>query len=443
MFSSIDPHSGQTVQVHSGQTDAEVLQRVSDSQRAFKAWRSLSPKFRVRKLRDLREALESAEGDLARLMQSEMGKPLAEGVAEVQKSRKLCDWVLEHAEEALAPEALQAPQGKAELHLRPLGPILGIMPWNFPVWQVLRFALPTMAAGNTVLIKPAENVIKTTLFLDELMERSGFAGGVYQTLIVTRDQTEKLVEHPLIRGVSLTGSVRAGKRVGELCGKHLKKCVLELGGSDPYIVLKDADLQMASSEIIRGRFLNAGQSCVSAKRILVVREVYDQLKAKLWEQLPSVQIGPMARMDLVEQLKDQVARSLQAGAKRTYQGPVQEQAFFHPVTVLEDVRPGMPAFDEELFGPVLVLCQVRDMEEAVEWANQSEYGLGAAIFSKASDFATQVMRDQVDAGIVFVNGQVKSDPSMPFGGVKSSGLGRELGILGFREFVNYKTVVVM
>lgn len=440
MISSVNPRTEQVVEVHECDSQAEQDKKLQASLTAQKAWRGLSAAYRVKRIHKLKDSLTRHEAALAELIHVEMGKSIIEAFAEIQKAKSLVDYVASAGEIVLKDQELDVPG--SYLSWQPLGIILGIMPWNFPVWQALRFALPCLASGNSVLIKPAESVFGVAKKLQLVFEEADLGSGLVSTVYITKQETESLIKNIQISGVSLTGSVGAGRSVGELCGRHLKKSVLELGGSDPYIILKDADVALAVREVIAGRFVNSGQSCVAAKRIIVVQDIYEIFVEELLRKVNEIEINPMARRDLVTQLNMQVEHSIQMGAKVVYQGKTPTTGFYYPVTVLQNVIPGMKVFDEEVFGPVLPIIRARDSVDAIELANQSEFALGAAIFSQDQRFAEDVLVKQLQCGMGFVNSSVKSHPAMPFGGMKSSGLGRELGTLGFLEFCNPKTIVV-
>jgi succinate-semialdehyde dehydrogenase/glutarate-semialdehyde dehydrogenase len=383
-------------------------------------------------------------------MTEEMGKPIAAAESEVDKCAWVCDYYAEHAAAFLSPEASATDAARSFVRFDPIGPVLAIMPWNFPFWQHFRFAAPAVMAGNVGVLKHASNVPGCALAIEDLFRRAGFPEGVMTTLLVPSARTAELIARPEIKAVTLTGSEAAGREVAAQAGRHLKKTVLELGGSDPFIVLDDADPIAAAEQAARARTINSGQSCIAAKRFLVEEAVADRFEAEFVRRMEALrvgdpmdretEVGPLAREDLLTALDDQVSRSVAAGARLATGGRrLDRKGWFYPPTVLLGVRPGMPAFDEETFGPVAAVTRARDAAEAIELANRSRFGLGASIWTGDPARAEDLARE-IEAGSVFVNGMVKSDPRLPFGGVKSSGYGRELAAFGIREFVNIKTV---
>lgn len=388
----------------------------------------------------------------ADLITLEMGKPIKQAVAEIEKCAWLCEFFAEHAPAFLADKTVETNYQKSYVHYQPLGAVMGIMPWNFPFWQAFRFFIPAMLAGNATLLKPAPNVPQCGMTIENIVEHATGKAGIFQTLFIDTDRVEDIIAHPILRGVALTGSDRAGASVAALAGKHIKKCVLELGGSDAFIVLDDADLEQAAEIGVKARLNNNGQTCIAAKRFIVQQNVADQFLALVKEKLFEVKIGEatdektdlstLARPDLLDNLEKQVRKSIDKGAKILLDGGRmnREGNYFSPM-ILGDLKPGMPAHDEELFGPVFSFFTAKDDDEAIQIANNSVYGLGAAVWSGNTDRAEQLAR-KLEAGAVFVNDFVKSDPRLPFGGVKRSGFGRELAEEGIREFVNIQSIVV-
>jgi succinate-semialdehyde dehydrogenase/glutarate-semialdehyde dehydrogenase len=386
-------------------------------------------------------------------MAIEMGKPLRQGVAEVEKCAWVCEYYAEHAEAFLADEPVAAGAGKSFVSYRPIGLVLGIMPWNFPFWQVFRYACPTLMAGNGVLLKHAPNVPGSALAIEEVLRRAGLPDGLFRTLLIDLPQVPDLIADSRVRAVTLTGSTRAGRAVASQAGQHIKTTVLELGGSDPYLVLEDADLDRTIDACVTSRLQNSGQSCIAAKRFVVVDAVCDAFlerfvprmaAAKVGDPLDSdTEVGPLARVDLRDALHDQVLHSVENGAGLLLGGSRPEgPGAYYPTTVLDDVAPGMRAYHEELFGPVASIVRVRDEAHAIEVANDTAFGLGAAVFTQDLERGHRIARDELDAGACFVNDFVRSDPRLPFGGVKESGYGRELARHGILEFVNAKTVSI-
>jgi succinate-semialdehyde dehydrogenase/glutarate-semialdehyde dehydrogenase len=397
--------------------------------------------------------LRERRDELARLMAMEMGKPFAQGQAEADKCAWVCEYFAEHAESFLRPESAETDALRSYVAHRPLGVILAVMPWNFPLWQVFRCVAPGLMAGNAIVLKHASNVSGCALAIEEILGEAGFPGGLFRTLLVESRGVAPIIEDPRIRAVTLTGSVPAGSAVAAKAGEMLKKTVLELGGSDAYVVLEDADLEAAVAACVKSRLINSGQSCIAAKRFIVVesvrREFEERLVARVAAEIvgdpmaEGTTVGPLAREDLRAELHGQVRRTVGAGARLLVGGEMPGgDGWFYPPTVLSEVRPGMAAFDEETFGPVAAIVGARDEREAIELANASDFGLGAAVFTRDRVRGERIAVEELEAGSCFVNDFVKSDPRLPFGGVKRSGYGRELGMLGIREFVNAKTVCV-
>ncbi|MBX2814396.1 MAG: NAD-dependent succinate-semialdehyde dehydrogenase [Saprospiraceae bacterium] len=447
---SINPFNGRVIKVYPEHEPQGVVGALDLAEQSFDEWRRTTLVDRSKLFSTLASLLRKDAEEYGQLITSEMGKPIASSIAEVQKCAWVCDYYANHAADFLRVREVRTEAKRSFVSYQPLGAILAIMPWNFPFWQVFRFAAPTLMAGNVALLKHAANVSGCALAIENAFSKVGFAEGVFQTLIVGTDRVEDLIKHPTIKGVSLTGSETAGKAVGSLAGKYLKPSLLELGGSDPYIILADADLEHAARQCCDSRLLNAGQSCIGAKRFIVVEEVYDRFlqlfkqgmeAATMGDPRTAVDLGPMARMDLRDQLHVQVERSVALGAECILGGYVPKaMGAFYPPTILVDVRKGMPAFDEEVFGPVAAVIRVQDETEAIAVANDSRFGLGASVFTKDLEKGRRLATDELEAGCCFVNQFVKSDPRLPFGGIKTSGYGRELGIDGMHAFCNTKSV---
>jgi len=449
---AINPATGKPLQDHPEPGRDEVMARVARAGAAQAEWREVPVARRAEALAKAAGVLRSKAGDHARLMAGEMGKPVTQGKAEVEK----CAWALEHyadhAASYLAARPVETEAQKSYVRFDPLGLILAVMPWNFPYWQVVRAAAPALAAGNGILLKHADGVPGCALALERLFTDAGLPEDLFSTLLVGHDLAGELIDHPVVAAATLTGSTRAGRAVGERAGKALKKVVLELGGSDPYLVLADADVPKAATTCADSRMINGGQSCIAAKRFIVEAPVYDAfLEAfvaamgayEMGDPLDdATRLGPMARHSLRDELHAQVTRSIGKGAKRVLGGKVPDgPGAYYPPTVLADVPPGCPAWEDELFGPAAAVIRARDEAEAVAIANGSAFGLGAAVFT--ADIARgERVAARLEAGSVAVNDFVRSDPRMPFGGVKASGHGRELSVFGIREFVNVKGVVV-
>ncbi|MFH2108758.1 MAG: NAD-dependent succinate-semialdehyde dehydrogenase [Chrysiogenia bacterium] len=450
---SINPASGELLESYVEQTVDQVGASVEKADRAFGAWRQTGFAERTRLLLGAADLLRSQKRALADLMSREMGKPTLQAQAEIEKCALVCGYYAENAAAMLAPENILADAHAAYVRFDPLGAVLAVMPWNFPFWQVFRFAAPALMAGNVCLLKHAANVQGCAAAIEEIFSRAGFPEQVFTTLRIGSAQVEALVAHPLLRAVTLTGSERAGSEVAVAAGRSLKKIVLELGGSDPFIVMADAQLKPCVAAAVSSRMINNGQSCIAAKRFIVVDAIFDRFqkdfvaavtKLKTGDPLDeSNDLGPLAREDLLLELERQVAESVSRGARvltgggRLGPGP----GFYFQPTILAGVEPGMPAYEEELFGPVAALISARDDEDALRIANDTAFGLGASVWTQDQSRGEK-MAALIDAGMVFINGMVRSDPRLPFGGVKMSGFGRELSAYGIKEFVNIKTVVI-
>ena len=448
----INPATGETVREVPEHGAEEVERRLERARERFAAWHRTPLPERARLLRRAAALLREDRERHARLMTEEMGKPIAAARAEVDKCALACEHYADHAAEYLAPEAVETGARASFVRFDPLGPVLAIMPWNFPFWQVFRFAAPALAAGNVGLLKHASNVPGSALAIEEVFRRAGFPEGAFAALLVSSREVAGLIAHPAVAAVTLTGSEEAGEEVAAAAGRHLKKTVLELGGSDPFVVLADADPEAAAASAAKARTINSGQSCIAAKRFIVEEPVAGRFEAELVRRMEALavgdpmdertEVGPLAREDLIEDLHDQVERTVAAGARLACGGRrLEGRGFFYAPTVLTGVAPGMAAFDEETFGPVAAVTRARDREHAVELANRSRFGLGASVWT-GDPAAGRELAAAIEAGSVFVNEIVKSDPRLPFGGIKRSGYGRELAAFGIREFVNVKTVWV-
>ena len=413
------------------------------------SWRNLSIQNRISFLPQLAQLLLENKEEYATCITTEMHKPISQAIAEVEKCALLCNYYYENAETFLATKNIKTDASESFVAYEPFGVILGVMPWNFPFWQVFRFAVPTLIAGNTVVVKHASNVPKSAELIQEIFEQAGFPKGCYQDLPISSNEVAVVIANPIIKAVSLTGSEQAGIAVAIEAGKHLKKCVLELGGSNAFIVLEDANLEKAVATAVNARMQNAGQSCIAAKRFLVHENIAGEFVAKFEVAIQNLktgnpldkqtQIGSLARVDLAEELEIQVQKSIQMGAKLIVGGNTKD-AFYEP-TILTNVTTEMPVFKEETFGPVAAIITFKTIEEAIKLSNQSEFGLGVSIFTQDIDFIKTKI-SSFNEGAVFINEMVKSDPRLPFGGIKKSGYGRELAEDGIKEFVNVKTVVI-
>ena len=450
---SVNPFSGEIIQNYPEYTSREVDHIISQVDNAFRQWKLTSFRERTILMRNLEAKLHEKKGELAALMVTEMGKVLREAIGEIEKCALVCEYYATNAESFLSNEPVQPEAAESYISYKPVGTVLAVMPWNFPFWQVFRFLAPALMAGNTGILKHAANVSGCGLAIEQLVLEAGFPEDIFRTVLVGSSGVRSIIENPHIRAVTLTGSTPAGKAVASAAGSVLKKTVLELGGSDPYLILEDADIQIAARLCVTSRLLNAGQSCIGAKRFIVADKIYDAFEAEFVRLMressfgnpmdPKTIIGPLARKDLRHELHQQVLKSCELGASVLLGGFIPGgEAALYPPTVLANVTKGMPAYHEELFGPVAVLFRAKTEEEAVRIANDTVFGLGAGIFTNDLAKGKHLAEKGLEAGCVFVNDFVKSDPRLPFGGIKESGFGRELSMAGIREFVNIKTIVV-
>ena len=450
---AVNPATGEKVKTYPEMTHGEVESRIHRAEKAFADWKTRVFSERAELMKRAAGVLRDKAGEFARLMALEMGKPVRDGRSEIEKCAWVCDHYAEEAESILSHEVIATDAGKSYVTFQPLGVVLAVMPWNYPFWQVFRFAAPALMAGNAGVLKHSANVPGCALAIEDVFRQAGFPENIFQTLMIGGDRVEKVIENPLVKAVTLTGSKTAGQAVAAAAGRLLKKSVLELGGSDPYIILEDADVAAAAATCAASRLLNSGQSCIAAKRFVVVETVRHSFEALLVDQmrakkmgdpmLESVEIGPQARFDLREDLHRQVRQSVQKGARCLLGGRLPEgTGAFYPPTVLTDVHKGMPVYDEETFGPVAAVIGVKDEKEAIRIANDTVFGLGAAVFTRDLARGERIAATALDAGNCFVNAFVKSDPRLPFGGIKESGFGRELSHYGIKEFVNIKTVYI-
>ncbi len=450
MFYSVNPYTGETFADHAEHNASEVNGIIEKSHKRFLHWKKLSIGQRAVFMKNMARVLRDNQEEYARIITLEMGKIISESRGEIEKCAWLCEYYAENTEGMLRQESFRTDAGKSYVRFDPTGIIFGIMPWNFPFWQVFRAAVPTIMAGNTFLLKHAPNVIGAAKIIEEVFLKAGFPEDVFRSLIIPVELSENIIAHPWVEGVTLTGSLRAGASVAALAGKHLKKSVLELGGSDPYIVLKDAELNASCNTGVCSRMLNAGQVCISAKRFIVEEALFDPFvsgQKKLLESMvlgnpldEKTEMGPMARADLLENIHKQVDDSVKMGAQCITGGHrLFEDKLFYAPTLLVNVKKGMPVWNEETFGPVSVVIPAKDPEDAVRIANDTPYGLGASLWTQDLELAERLAA-RIESGAVFINGMTKSDPRLPFGGTKRSGYGRELAYPGIREFVNAKTV---
>jgi len=452
-ISAVNPATGETIKTYEEMTPAEVGQVITQAHEAFLDWKHTAFAERASLMQRAAHILRENANEYAVLMAQEMGKPIRDGRAEAEKCAWVCDYYAEHAEALLQPEVIPTDASKSFVTFQPLGVVLAVMPWNFPFWQVFRFAAPTLMAGNTGVLKHASNVPGCALAIAEVFRQAGFPDHVFRTLLIGSKHVEAVIAHPLVTAVTLTGSTPAGRAVARKAGEMIKKTVLELGGSDAYVVLADADLEATITACVASRLTNAGQSCIAAKRFVVVASLRQRFEEGFVAQMrlaqvgdpldEHTQVGPLARHDLRHDLHQQVQASLARGATCLLGGVLPEgKGAYYPPTVLTDVTKGMPAYDDELFGPVATIIAVPDEQAAIRVANDSVFGLGAAVFTQDIAKGERIAAYELEAGCCFVNAFVKSDPRLPFGGIKESGYGRELSSYGIKEFVNIKTVFV-
>lgn len=453
MIQSINPANGNLIAQYDELSAEEVKTKIEIGHEAWLGWRKTSFETRAGYMRQAAIVLRNQNSNLAILMAEEMGKPLQDGLAEIEKCAACCEYYADNAAQFLKDEPLQSDASESFVHYEPIGVVLAVMPWNFPFWQVFRFLAPALMAGNAGVLKHASNVPGCALAIERVLLDAGFPQGLFQTLMIGSKAVAAVIAHPKVAAVTLTGSTPAGRLVAATAGQHLKKTVLELGGSDAYIVLEDADLEQAAQQCAKSRLINNGQSCIAAKRFVVVEAVYDRFEELFVVEMSKAvtgnpmeegtTLGPMAREDLREEVHAQVEKSVALGAKILLGGQVpQGPGSYYPPTVLAAVAKGQPAYDEEIFGPVAALIKVKHEAEAVAVANDTVFGLGAAVFTQDKQRGKCIAAQALDAGCCFVNTFVRSDPRLPFGGIKESGYGRELSYFGIREFVNIKTVYV-
>ncbi len=453
MITSINPTTGEVLEEYKEMKNDEVEKIISSSHQEFINWRKTGFNSRADKMKKAASVLRDKKNKFAEIMTLEMGKPVAQSRAEVEKCAWVCDYFAENAERFLDDEIIETDASKSFVSYQPLGVILAVMPWNFPFWQVFRFAAPNLMAGNAGVLKHSSNVTGCALAIENIFREAGFPENLFRTLIIPSKDVAAVIKNRFIKAVTLTGSTAAGVSVAKTAGENLKKTVLELGGSDPYLILDDADLEQASDTCVNSRLINGGQSCIAAKRFIVVESVYNEFEKLFIEKMKSKKmgdpfdesnnLGPQARIDLRDELHRQVTASVEKGAKILLGGEIpKSKGAFYPPTVLSNVKAGIPAYDEELFGPVAALIKVKDENEAIRIANDSNFGLGASVFTKNISRGERIAKEELAAGNCFVNEFVKSDPRLPFGGINESGYGRELSVFGIREFVNIKTVYI-
>lgn len=449
MFKSINPYDQSLIAEFALHDDSAIQEKVNFAKEAFKSWRKKTFAERADGMMKISKILADNKEKYARIITNEMGKTITEARAEVEKCAGTCKYYAENAEQFLANQSIATEAKKSLVHYQPIGAVLAIMPWNFPLWQVFRFAAPSIMAGNVGLLKHAPNVTQTSLLIEEIFREAGFMTGVFQSLIVDTDKIESIIQQDIVQAVTLTGSEYAGSQVAAIAGKNIKKSVLELGGSDPFIVFPDADFEKAAKIATQSRMRNAGQSCIAAKRFIVFEKAKDEFLSHFQKNIEALKSGnpldekttlsPMARVDLAEKLERQVRESISRGAKPILNG-ARNGCHYQPV-LLDDVKPGMPAFDQETFGPLAAVITVKNEAEAITVANNSRYGLGSSLWTKDIERAEAIAKE-IEAGAVFVNSLMRSDARLSFGGTKKSGYGRELSELGIKEFTNAKTIFI-
>ncbi len=453
MFQSRNPATEELLIEYFPHSSREVQSIIQKTSKAQNQWQEVTFSERSARMQKAADVIRSHKAEYARLITLEMGKPILQSEAEIEKCATVCEYYADHAEEFLSNKTIETEASESYVSYAPLGVILAVMPWNFPFWQVFRFAVPALMAGNASLLKHASNVMGCAMAIESVFREAGFPDALFRSLKIGSQSVSEIIENPLVKAVTLTGSVGAGIAVAKKAGEALKKTVLELGGSDPYIILEDANLEAAIDTCVKSRLFNGGQSCIAAKRFIVLESIYDEFverfvatmkKKKMGNPLEEqYDLGPQAMVSLRDELHNQVKQSIDKGAKCMLGGTLPHmKGAWYPPTVLSYVRPGMPAFDEELFGPVAAIIRAKDQNEAVRIANDSVFGLGAAVFTQDIAMGKFMAEHLLEAGSCFVNAMVQSDPRLPFGGIKQSGYGRELSCFGIKEFVNIKTVYV-
>ena len=452
-FQTINPSTEEIIKEYEEYSNNKIEELIYNSDLAFKSWRKTTFQHRSDLMKNTSRILVNRKKEFAEIMAIEMGKPIAQGIAEVEKCAWVCDFYSENAESFLNDMSIKTENRKSYVSFLPIGTVLAIMPWNFPFWQVFRFAAPALMAGNVGLLKHSRNTMGCACMIEEVFKQAGFPENIFTNLVIGSTQVESIIKNNKVKAVTLTGSTPVGAEVAKIAGSQIKKTVMELGGSDPYIILKDADLEYSAIQCVNARLINSGQSCIAAKRFIIEEAVYDEFtnlfvkfmkEKKMGNPLDSSNfIGPQARKDLQLELHQQVKKSVALGAKLLLGGLLStDKGYYYPATVLADCKKGMPAYDEELFGPVAAMIKAKDENHAIDIANDSIFGLGAAIFTSDIDKGEKIAREELNAGACFVNDFVKSDPRLPFGGINQSGYGRELACFGIREFMNIKSVVV-
>lgn len=450
---TVNPATDELIKHYTLHTHEQINTIIQNADHAFQQWRNNSYAQRAVFMQRIAKIMRNRVNELSALITQEMGKPITAARSEIEKCASVCDFYAENTIRFLQDEPVKTDAHKSFIAFEPLGVVLAVMPWNFPFWQVFRFAAPGLMAGNACLLKHASNVTACALAIEALFQEAEFPDNLFQTLLINANQVSGIIAHPKVRAVTLTGSTGAGKAVAAAAGQALKKVVLELGGSDPYLILEDADIEFAAKACVTSRLINGGQSCVSAKRFIVVEKIKPQFERVFVQEMQNtkigdpldenVKIGPLARKDLRDELHTQVLASIDKGSRCLLGGKLPDgKGAYYPPTVLTDVTPDSPAYHEELFGPVAAIISAKNEDDAIRIANDSCFGLGAAVFTRDTARGEQIAKTRLDAGCCFVNDFVRSDPKLPFGGIKESGYGRELSHYGIKEFVNIKTVYI-
>ncbi len=450
---TVNPATGKIIKIYTEMPDIEINQVIDSCHKAFQVWRELDFTTRATGMRKIAAMLRQRKNEYALLIAEEMGKPLKQGLTEIEKCALVCDHYAENAVNYLKQKIIPTEMKKSYITYQPLGIIFAIMPWNFPFWQVFRFAAPTLMAGNAALLKHAPISTGTALAIENLFLESGLTENIFRTLIISENDTEKVISHPAVAAVTFTGSPQAGKIVGAIAASQLKKSVLELGGCDPYLILEDANLELAANACVTSRMLNSGQSCIAAKRLIVMESIQDKFLDLIKKKLSNYKIGnpldsqtdcgPLARKDIRDTVHQQVQISIEKGAELITGGKIPaDDGFYYPPTLLKNIKKGMPAYDEEIFGPVVSMIIAKNEEEAITIANDTRYGLGAGIFTKDIQRGEKIAAEKIQAGSCVINAYLSSDPRLPFGGIKNSGYGRELSAEGILAFVNVKTLSI-
>ncbi|AUC77270.1 NAD-dependent succinate-semialdehyde dehydrogenase [Olleya sp. Bg11-27] len=444
-----NPYSGQSLDQYKYHTTSDINTILEHAQKAFNNWKTTDIKHRTKLLKNVANILEDKKEEFGQLMTREMGKPISQSIAEIEKCAKLCDFYIANADKFLSDQIIKTEAHESFISYDPLGTILSVMPWNYPFWQVFRFAIPTLTAGNVGLLKHASNSTGTAIAIQKLFLDAGYPEGCFQTLVINHEDMDAIIGNDIVKAITLTGSEKAGKSIATLAGQNLKKTVLELGGNNACVVLDDANLDKYLDTMVTARMQNNGQSCIAAKRFIVTEKIYDSFLEQFTQKVKDLKIGDpedtdtyisvMAREDLAKELETQVSKSIKKGATVHY-GNSRDGAFYQP-TIITNVKPDMPLFDEETFGPVAAVIKAKDKKEALELAKNSRFGLGTMIFTENIKAIYDEISDIPD-GALFINDMVKSDPRLPFGGTKASGYGRELSKEGILEFVNIKTVYI-